>query len=141
MATITRIASNAAIIAVDAVADLLDANGPGRVEILDGTQPADPDTAITTQTVLAVLPLSNPAFAGATDQGGFARAVANAIAQDPDAAAAGTATWFRAYDGNNNAIIDGNVGTVDESMIINNVNVALNDTIEITQWHLEMSEV
>lgn len=140
MAAITRISNAAAIAAVDAVAALLNTGGAGRIDIMDGTQPADVDTAITTQTVLGVLPLSNPAFAGATDQIGNARAVANTITQDTSADAAGTATWFRAYNGAGTAVIDGNAGLVDEALVLNNVNVAVNDTISIAPWHLVQSE-
>ena len=141
MPAITRISNAAAIAAVDAVVDLLDAGaGAGRVDILDGTQPATVNTAITTQTVLGSLTLSDPAFGAASDQGTFARAVANAIGQDISAQAAGTATWFRAYDSDSNAVIDGNVGVTDEALVLNNADIALNDTIDITSWNVELSE-
>jgi len=140
MASITRISSAAAIAAVDAVTPLLNAGGAGRIDIMDGVQPAGVDTAITTQVVLASLPLSVTAFQGAVDQGGFARAVANAITQDSSANAAGIATWFRAFSGAGTAIIDGNVGTVDEALVLNNVNIALNDTVSISPWNFEQSE-
>jgi len=140
MVAITRISSAAAIAATNTLVDLLDNSGPGRVDILDGTQPATVNTAITDQTVLGSLTLSNPAFGNATDQGSFARAVANAVGQDISANAAGTATWFRAYDGAGNAIIDGNAGVTDEAMILNNAEIALNDTIDITSWNVELAE-
>ena len=141
MVAVTRISSAAAIAAVDAVVDLLDAgSAAGRVDILDGTQPSGVDVAITSQNVLGSLTLSDPAFGSATDQGSFARAVAGSIGQDISAQAAGTATWFRAYDSDNNAIIDGNVGVVDEALILNNAEIALNDTIDITSWNVELPE-
>lgn len=140
MVAITKISSAAAIASVDAVVTLLNTGGAGRIDILDGTAPADVDTAITGQTLLASLPLSADAFQDATDQGGFARAVANVITQDASADAAGTATWFRAYDGASTAVIDGNVGTVDEALILNNANIALNDTVNISPWNFEQSE-
>ena len=140
MAKITRIASAAAIASVDAVVALLSSGSAGRVDIMSGTQPADVDTAITAQVVLASLTLSVTAFAAAVDNTGNAQATANNINQDTAANAAGTATWFRAYDGNSVAIIDGNVGVVDEALVMTNVNIALNDTVNIATWVYQQSE-
>lgn len=142
MPSVTRISSSAALDMVNAIVDKLDASSPtpGYVDIMDGAQPASVDTAITSQVLLGRLVLSDPAFGAAADQGTFARAVANSIGQDVSADAAGTATWFRAYDGGGTAVIDGNVGVTDEALILNNADIALNDTIDITTWNVELSE-
>ena len=140
MTAITKISSAAAIESVNAVTALLNVGGAGRIDIMSGTQPAGPDTAITDQVVLASLTLNATAFGAATDQGGFARAVAAAITADNSADAAGTATWFRAYNGAGTAVIDGNVGETDESLIITNANIALNDTVSLAPWYFEQSE-
>ena len=140
MPAITRISAAAAIASVDAVTALLNVGGAGRIDIMDGTQPADPDAAITTQNVLASLTLSVDAFQDATDLGGFARAVANTITEDASADQAGTASWFRAYNGAGTAVIDGNIGTVDEALVLNNVNIALNDTVTISPWNFDQSQ-
>jgi len=136
MASITRISAAAAIASVDAVTALLNTGGAGKIEIRTGTQPADPD-AVATGTLLAELTLNAIAFQNATDLGGYARAVANAITQDSSANAAGTATWFRAYNGVGTAVIDGNVGTVDEALVLNNDAIALNDTVNINPWNFD----
>jgi hypothetical protein len=88
----------------DALVDLLDAGAAaGKIEIRSGTRPATPNTAAT-GTLLATVTLIDPAF-GAASTG-------VATLTDPasvTAAATGTATWFRALDSNNNAVMDGDV--------------------------------
>lgn len=139
--SITKISNAAAIAAVNALTALLNVGGAGYIEIRTGTMPADVDTAAT-GTLLGTCVLSNPAFSGATDNIGSAQAVANAIAQDTSADAAGTAGWFRAYDNGGNAIIDGDIGIGGSgaAMIINNADIALNDTIDVTGWTITLSE-
>ena len=106
MAYDTNIAMAGAKAALDALVDRLD-TGTGanpRVRIYDGSQPANPDTAITTQTVLAEIDLGTAAVFGAatTGTGGDAnKAVADAAnlpKTDTSANASGTATWFRAVN-------------------------------------------
>jgi hypothetical protein len=88
----------------DALVDLLDAGaGAGKIEIRSGTRPANPNTAAT-GTLLATVTLIDPAFGAA--------ASGVATLTDPaavTAAATGTATWFRAMDSNNAAVMDGDV--------------------------------
>ena len=139
MVSITRVSNAAAIASVDSVTALLNVGGPGYIEIRTGAQPADLSVAAT-GVLLATLPLSDPAFAGATDLTGRARAVANAITDDVSADNAGTATWFRAYSGAGTPVIDGNAGIDDEALILNNVNIAVNDTVSISPWNFEQSE-
>lgn len=88
---------------VDAVAALCDG---GTIKIYDGAQPADPDTAVTTQTLLATCAFGSPAFAAAV----AGVATAHAITADPSADASGTAAWFRVLDASANPVIDGTVG-------------------------------
>lgn len=95
-----RISNVAAKAACDAIVDLCDGGTPPAVlRIYDGTVPADPDTAITSQTLLAELTMSNPAFGAAADANPGGRATANAITSDPSANATGTATFFRILTG------------------------------------------
>lgn len=98
---IIRLATIGRNAAATAVVGLLDAGAAaGKIEIRSGTQPADPQTTAT-GTVLATVTLSDPA-------GGAASAGAVTIT-DPvsvTGVAAGTATWARFLDSNNNAVID-----------------------------------
>ena len=104
MALTTQISTAARNAMADALAALLNT---GFIDIYDGSQPAGPGTAITSQTKLAHLPLSATAFGSSS--GGVA--TANAITTE-NAIATSTASWFRAYkaDGTT-AVIDGSVGT------------------------------
>lgn len=97
--------STAAINAmVDALAALLVS---GYIRIYSGSQPANANTAVGAQVLLAELRFGNPAFAA----GVAGVAIANAITQDSAANATGTATWFRALKSDGaTAVLDGNVG-------------------------------
>lgn len=88
----------------DAVAALLNA---GYLRLYDGTQPADADTPLTTQRLLAELRFGTPAFKPASE----GLVVANAIGKG-QATRTGLATWFRclANDGTT-TVIDGSIGT------------------------------
>lgn len=80
----------------------------GLLRIYDGAQPADADTAIGAQTLLAELPLSATAAPAAS--GGVL--TFNAITSDSSANASGTATWFRMVTSGGAAVYDGDVSTV-----------------------------
>src|SRR6185312_4607531 len=74
---------------LDAITAAIGASG--FVDIYDGSQPASPDTAVTSQVKLAHLALS-ATFAPAASGGVL---TANAISDDTDADATGTAAWCR----------------------------------------------
>lgn len=141
MANASRISNAAAIAACDAIVDLLDAgSGAGYVEILNGTQPAGVDVAVTSQTVLATLTLGDPAFGAAADASPGATATANSITGDTSADATGTASWYRAYDSDDTAIIDGSVGTSDADMIMASTSITATEPVAITSWTVTMPE-
>lgn len=81
--------------------------GAGVLKIYDGTQPADADTAVSGQTLLAELTFSDPAFGAAS--GGVI--TANSITDDSSANATGTAAWFRVEDSTGTTVFDGDVTT------------------------------
>ena len=120
----------------DFLVDLLDAGaGAGKIRIYDGTQPAGPDTAITTQTMLAELACSDPAFGAAAS--GVAT-LDNTPVLSTTGAAAGTATWFRALDSNNVAAFDGSAGTSGTDIILNTATISVGVTVEITAGTITM---
>ena len=129
----TRISVAARNAAADGVVDLLDVGGAGTIEIRTGTQPANPDTAAS-GTLLATLNLSATAF-GAADAG---TATANAISDDTDAAASGTATWFRAYSGAGTAVIDGSAGESGTDLILDDAAIVAGGTVSISSWTVSM---
>jgi hypothetical protein len=85
-----------------------DIGASGLLRIYDGSQPADADTAVGAQTLLAECPLSATAAAAAS--GGVL--TFNAITSEASAPATGTATWFRVVTSAGAAVFDGDVSTV-----------------------------
>jgi hypothetical protein len=75
------------------------------IRLYDGTQPANANTAITTQ-VLLVEWTGNAGGFGSVSGGVL---TANAVA-NVNAVATGTATWFRITTSGGTAVIDGNAG-------------------------------
>ena len=129
MANDLNISIAAANAAADAVVDLLDAGaGAGKLRIYDGTKPAGPGTAISTQNLLAELTFSDPAF-GAASSG---VATASAITSDSSADLTGTASWFRALDSNNVAIFDGTVGTSGADLNLSTTSIVAAVQVAIT---------
>lgn len=132
MALDTQISTAARNAALDAVAALM--NG-GFLRVYDGTKPAGPGTAITTQVLLSEHALSATAFAAAS--GGSA--VANAIADDTSANAGGNASWARFFASNGTtAVMDVTVGTATSNLIIANVTIVAGATVKVTGYTLTM---
>lgn len=127
MALNTRISVVARNTQLDALRVLLDG---GFIRIYDGAQPASPDTAISTQVLLAELSLANPAF-GAASAGVI---TANAITADSSANATGTAAWFRAVKADGTAVIDGSVGTATANLILNTLSIIAGAPVSISAW-------
>jgi len=141
MATAPSISNVAALAACNAIVDLLDGGaGAGLLRIYDGTQPANVDTAITSQVLLAELTCSDPAFGAAADAAPNATATASAITSDTSANATGTATWFRAVDSNGLGIIDGSVGTASADLILDSVSITAGQTVAVNSWTFTVPE-
>lgn len=140
----TKIGNAEAIDACNAVVDRLDAGaGAGLLRIYDGTQPAGgPDEAVGTQTLLAELTLSDPAFGAAADAAPGGQATANAISDDPSANATGTASWFRAVDSVGVAVIDGDVSATGGGgdLELNSTSISAGATVSVTSWTVTMPE-
>jgi hypothetical protein len=118
--------TNAAVNAeADALAVLAD---HGWIDILDGTQPASGDTAITGQFVLVSCRLGSP-FAPAASAGVL---TANAIASGT-AIKDGTASWFRVYQADHTTpVCDGSAGTSAANLILPTTTILLGNTIAPT---------
>ncbi len=118
---------------MDAKAVLLNS---GYLRIYDSTgtgQPAGPDTAVSTQILLAELRFNATAFGAAVN----GVATANAIVSDSDANATGTATWVRCLksDGTT-AVYDGSVGTAAANLILATVSITQHAVIDVTSMTL-----
>lgn len=113
----------------DAIVDPLDGGtGHGYFEIRSGSRPATPgDTA--TGTLLATVVLADPAF-GAASAG-------EATVVDPDSVTAvctGTATWFRAFDCDDVAHFDGEVGATGSGadLELDAVSITTGSSVDVT---------
>lgn len=106
MAFDIQISTAAKNAACDAITALLNVGGAGTIKVYDGTKPAGPNTAITSQVLGVTLTFSATSF-GAASSG---VATANAITSGSPAANI-TASWYRACNNAGTAVIDGTVGT------------------------------
>jgi hypothetical protein len=105
MANNLKLSNEAVNAEADALSVLLD---NGYLRIYDGSQPANADTAIGAQVLLAELRFNADAAAAAT----AGVLTFNAITQDSNANNTGTASWFRALKSDGSTVMfDGTVGT------------------------------
>jgi hypothetical protein len=104
----------------------------GELRLYSGAQPANPDTAVGAQVLLATC-IMNATFAPAAAVGVL---TLNAIANGTGTAGAGAGTvctWFRmTVSGGATAHIDGTVGISACDLNINNTNIATGQTVSIT---------
>lgn len=131
-----KISTAARNAACDAIVDLLDAGASfGTIKIYDGTQPAGPGTAITSQVLLATFTLEDPAFGSAAT--GVATLDATPVLSTTGVAAS-TATWFRALDSNAVAVFDGSAGTSGTDLLLNTATISVGVTVECSAGTLTM---
>jgi len=105
----------------------------GKLRFYSGVQPASPDTAITSQVLLAELPCS-ATFAPASSGGVL---TLNAISNGTGTAGAGggtNATWFRYCTSAGAGVVDGTVGLTGCDMNINNVNIATGQVVSCSGY-------
>lgn len=135
MALNPQLANVAASAAADAVCALANT---GYLRIYDGTQPANADTALGAQVLLAELRFGATAFGAAAN----GVATANAITADASANASGTASWFRVLksDGTT-ALWDGSVGTATANLILNSVAISSGAAVSVSAFTYTQSKV
>jgi hypothetical protein len=127
-----KIANATASAACNGVVDLLD---NGYLRIYDGTQPANANTAVSTQTLLAELRYNATAF-GAASNG---VATANAFTADSSANATGTASWFRALASDGSTVVlDGSVGTSSADLVLSTTSIVSGSEVEVTSQTVTM---
>jgi len=133
MANNLKISTTAVNAQADALSDLLD---NGYLRIYDGTQPANANTAISTQVLLAELRFNATAAPAAS--GGVL--TMNSITQDSSANNTGTATWFRALksDGST-AVFDGSVGTASCDLNLGSTSITSGASVAVTSMTYTVS--
>ena len=99
----------------------------GYLDILDGTQPAGPDTGITSQNTLATLRLNATGIASVTN----GVLTAGAVVSDTNAAGgASPATWFRLWKSDHSTpLVDGTVGTSGTNCVIASTTIGAGATV------------
>lgn len=115
--------------AMDAIRALIDAgSGPGKIKLYSGTQPANGDAALSGNTLLGTLTLSDPSAPAAS--GGVL--TFSAITQDSAADATATATWARFTDSADVSVLDVDAGTSGTTLILNTASIVAGGPISIT---------
>lgn len=108
----------------------LDASSPPAVlNIYTGTQPANPDTALSSNTLLVTLTLTNPIAPGAS--GGV---LTFSSITSGTAGNTGTATWGSLMDGAGTRWIDFTVGTSGADLNLNVVAITSGQTVACSSF-------
>jgi hypothetical protein len=94
--------------------------------LYSGTQPANANTAITTQVLLVSMPIAG---VFGTDTNGTL--TLGAVTQT-NAAASGTASFFRIFKSDNSVVMDGSVGLSGADLILNSVDIVAGQSVDIT---------
>lgn len=102
----------------------------GLLRIYDGTPPADVNTALSGNTLLAELALS-ATFAPAAASGLL---TANAISNDTSADATGTATFFRLLTSAGVAVVQGTVGTSGADLNMPSTSITSGGTVSVSSF-------
>jgi hypothetical protein len=111
------------------------------IEIYDGAQPTDADTAVGAQVKLATLTMNATAFGSVSDANPGAIMTAASITSDSSADNTGTAAWFRMLDqAGGNKIMDGSVGTSGCDLNLNTTAITAGSTVSITSFTVTMPE-
>lgn len=133
MANNLKISTTAVNAQADALSDLLD---NGYLRIYDGTQPANANTAITTQVLLAELRFNATASPAAS--GGVL--TMNSITQDSSANNTSTATWFRALKSDGSTVVfDGSVGTASCDLNLGSTSITSGASVAVTSMTYTVS--
>ena len=117
----------------------------GTLCLFNGSQPADANTAITSQTKLSTLTFGATAFgtpaASGTAPSRVVTASANSITSDTNAAATGTASWFRCYESDGVTVVfDGSVGTSGCDVNLNTTSIVQGATVALTSFTITQPE-
>ncbi len=112
----------------------LDVCNGGTIDIYDGTQPAGPLTAVSTQTLLATVTLNATAFAAASNGTKTAGVIVNGTGL-----AASTATWYRMRKSDTTAVADGSVGTATSNLVLNDAAITIGAAVAVTSLVYSMA--
>lgn len=145
-AQVMNVSAEIAILGLDALLDGLDeGTSNATIQGRSGAQPADPDAAVT-GTLGFSLAMSDPAFAGASDQAdGTVQAAASAISDDSSADATITLGYNRVSATNDGITpiddhIDGEAGTSGADFNFNTLSIVSGATISMSAYTITQSQ-
>ena len=119
----------------------IDAGTAAVINIYDSTVPADADTALGAQVLLAQLTCSATAFTSVADAAPGAIATFASITSDSSADATGTASFFRILTQSGGTVVgQGTVGTSSADLILNTVSITSGSTVSITSATITLPE-
>jgi hypothetical protein len=108
----------------------------GYLRLYTGTQPANANAALSGNTLLATLRFNATAFANVNGV-----LTANAITSDTNAAATGTATFFRAFESDGTTVLmDGSIGTSGANMNIATTSINAGQTVSCSSFVHTLNE-
>lgn len=134
-----NVSNVAAKTGLDALLDLLDSGGAGKLRIYAGTAPVDTDTALSSNTLLADFALNATGFANSADLAPGARATANSIS-DVTASNTGTATFGRLLNNAALAVAQFDVGTASATCIVPTTSFVSGQTCSVTSATITLPE-
>lgn len=126
----SRLSSVAVTAEAAAVTGLLDG---GRLCIYGGVRPANGDTPVGDQPLLAELQFGTPAFKPARE----GKAEAEPFAADGPVKQAGEATWFRTWTAAGEPVFDGTVGQEKANLVLPIVHLVLGIVVTIKSFVYE----
>lgn len=134
MSNIVNLSDTAAETEANALAPLMNS---GTIELYTGTQPANANTALSGNTLLATLTFGSPAF-GSAASGGII--TANAITSGT-AVATGTATFARIYKSDGTTVVmDATVGTSGAGLNLNTTSIVTGGLVSVTSFTHTVTE-
>lgn len=118
---------------LDAIRDAIDAGSAGgTIKIYSGTQPANANTALSGNTLLATLTFSTTSASNSSS----GVLTFSAITQDSSADATGTATFARIADSDTNTVFDCDVGTSGTTIVLNTTSIVAGGPVTISSFTL-----
>lgn len=109
--------------------------------IYDGTPPADADTALSSNNLLAQLTCAADAISSIGDDTPGAIATFDTITSDSSADATGTASFFRLLTQSGGTVIaQGTVGTSSADLILNTTSITSGSTVSISSATVTLPE-
>jgi hypothetical protein len=125
MANNFKISNTSANAAANAVAALCNS---GKLRVYSGTQPADANTALSGNTLLAELAFGSTAFGSASAGVATANAITSATAGNT-----GTATFFRVVESDGSTVVfDGSAGTASADLVLGTTSIVSGATVSVS---------